>query len=133
MYKKTITYTDYNGVERTEDFYFNLTKAELRRRNYSTKGGFQEYVNKIINEKNSKELEHLFENLILESFGVKSEDGRRFIKSEELKKEFSETEAFSELYMELAGDENAASAFVNGILPKIPETNKSAPLQPSAK
>lgn len=119
MYKKTITYTDYNGVERTEDFYFNLTKAELRHRNYSTEGGFQNYVNKIINEKNAKELENLFENLILMAYGVKSEDGRRFIKSEELRKEFSETEAFSELYMELASNEEAASAFVNGILPKV--------------
>lgn len=118
MLKKSITYTDYNGETRTEDFYFNLTKAELAEMELSSDGGMQAYIEKIVNTHNNKELVQLFKDLILKSYGEKSLDGRRFIKNDELRDAFSQTEAYSELFMELASNADAASAFVNGIVPQ---------------
>ena len=120
MYKKLIKYVDYDGNEREEDFYFNINKAELAEMELSTSGGLEKMITRIINEKDNKEIVKLFKQLILMSYGKKSDDGRRFIKSPELSKEFTETEAFSELFMELAGDADAAAAFVNGIVPNVP-------------
>lgn len=117
MLKKTIRYVDYNGAERTEDFYFNLTKAELNEMNLSTTGGMEQMLRDIINAQDSPKMVAVFKELILKSYGVKSADGRRFIKSKELSVEFSQTEAYSELFVELLTDENAASSFINGILP----------------
>ena len=117
MLKKTITFTDYNGVERTEDFYFNLSKAELMEMQLSTAGGFLEVLKKIVATKDTPELVKLFKSIILKAYGEKSADGRRFIKSEELSTEFSQTEAYSSLYVELSTDTEAASNFINGIIP----------------
>lgn len=117
MLKKTITYTDYNGMERTEDFYFNLTKAELMEMEMGTTGGFAEMVQRIIAAKDAPAIIKIFKEMILKAYGQKSPDGRRFIKSEELREEFSQTEAFSILYMELATDDKAAAKFVNGVMP----------------
>lgn len=117
MLKKTITYTDYNGVERTEDFYFNLSKAELTEMELSTTGGLTEMIKKIVSEKNQPAIIRIFKDLVLKAYGEKSADGRRFIKSETLSEEFSQTEAYSILFMELATDAEAASQFVNGIVP----------------
>lgn len=116
MIKKTIKYKDYNGVEREEDFYFNLNKAEAIELDASYQGGYQELIKKIVDTNNKKELISIFKEILLKSYGVKSEDGKRFIKSEELSKEFSETEAYVELFMELASNDVAASEFMNGIL-----------------
>ena len=117
MLKKTITYTDFNGVERTEDFYFNLTKAEIAEMELSMPGGMSATVKRIIEAQDTKELIAIFKDLLLRSYGVKSPDGRRFIKKDELREEFSQTEAYSELFMELATEAKAASDFVNGIIP----------------
>lgn len=117
MLKKTITFVDYNGEERTEDFYFNLSKAELMEMQLSTTGGFLELLKKIIASKNTPELVKLFKTIILKAYGEKSDDGRRFIKSEELSNEFSQTEAYSSLYVELATNDVEASNFINGIIP----------------
>lgn len=117
MLKKAITYVDYNGVERTEPFYFNLSKAELIEMEYSTVGTFTSMIQNIIDAQDEPELIKLFKSLILKSYGKKSADGRRFEKSEEISKEFSETEAYVNLFMELARDSKAASEFVNGIIP----------------
>lgn len=117
MLKKTITYTNYNGVQVTEDFYFNLTKAEITEMEMSVDGGFAERIQKIVNAKNQPEIIKIFKKLILDSYGVKSDDGRRFIKNEQLKEDFSQTEAYSELFMELATNADEAAAFVNGIIP----------------
>ena len=122
MYKKSIKYVDYDGNEREEDFYFNINKAELAEMELSTSGGLEKMITRIINEKDNREIVKLFKQLITMSYGKKSDDGRRFIKSPELSKEFTETEAFSELFMELAGDADAAAAFVNGIVPSVPGT-----------
>lgn len=118
MLKKTITFTDYNGVERTEDFYFNLNKAEVMEMEMGTTGGFAEMINGIIAAKDVPALINIFKDMILKAYGQKSPDGRRFIKSKELSEEFSQTEAYASLYMELATDDEAAANFVNGIMPK---------------
>ena len=114
MYKKTITYPDYNGEEIKEDFYFNLTKLEMQ---LEKEGGLAEKIQAIVDSKNVPELIKIFKELILRSYGKKSDDGKRFIKSPELSREFTQTEAYSELFMELATDSDAASAFINGIIP----------------
>lgn len=117
MLKKKIKYTDYNGVEREETFYFNLTKAELLEMELMRKGGLENYLKRIINEQDQIKLVEIFKELILKSYGKKSDDGKRFIKNPELTEEFVQSEAFSELYVELATNSEAASAFINGIVP----------------
>lgn len=118
MLKKTITYEDFNGVERKEDFYFNLSKAEIMEMQFGTVGGLDVMLQKIVDAKDVKSIMNTFKMLILKAYGIKSDDGRRFIKSEEIAKDFEQTEAYSILYMELATDDNAAAEFVNGIMPK---------------
>ena len=117
MLKKTITYKDYNGVERTEDFMFNLTKAEILEMQLTKDGGMDAAIKKIVDAKDAPESMKVFKDLILKSYGIVSDDGRRFIKSKEISDSFAQTEAFSMLFMELATDTDAASAFVNGIVP----------------
>lgn len=117
MLKKTITYTDYNNVERTEDFYFNLTKAEITKMEMSTSGGLAEMIQKIVNSNDTPQLIKIFEDLIMASYGVKSPDGKRLIKNDDVREEFSQTEAYSILFMELATDAEKASEFVNAIIP----------------
>lgn len=117
MLKKTITYKDYNGNERTEDFYFNLNKAELMEMEMSTAGGLAETVDRIIKAQDAPTIIKIFKKLLLDSYGERSLDGKRFIKNDELKEAFSQTEAYSELFMELSTNAEAASEFVNGIIP----------------
>lgn len=117
MLKKTITFTDYNGNSRTEDFYFNLTKAEITEMEMGTTGGMAEMIKRIVAAQDAPAIIEVFKKLILKAYGVKSPDGRRFIKSKELSEEFSQTEAYSELFMELAQDAEKAAEFVNGIVP----------------
>ena len=117
MIKKTVTYTDFNGVKRTEDFYFNLTEAELTELEYGVEGGFRAMVKKIIDEENHGRLIEYFKKIVLLAYGEKSADGRRFVKSEEIRNGFAPTEAYSKIFMELANDDKAAAAFINGIIP----------------
>ena len=117
MLKKTITYTDYNGVERKEDFHFNLSKAEIMEMEMSTSGGLTELINRVVETQDAPTIIKIFKDLILKAYGQKSLDGKRFIKSKELSEEFSQTEAYSILFMELATNADAAAAFVNGIIP----------------
>lgn len=119
MLKKTITYTDYNGITRTEDCYFNLNKAEIAEMELSTPGGFAEMINKITASMDGKMIMKVFKELILKSYGEKSADGKRFVKSEELSEAFSQTEAYNELFMELITDSDAAAKFFNGIVPQV--------------
>lgn len=118
MLKKTITYTDYNDVERTETFWFGLSEAELTEMELSTVGGLSEMMRKIVATRDMPTMIKVFKDLILRSYGEKSPDGKRFIKSEELSSAFAQTEAYSILFMELASDDQAAANFVNGIVPK---------------
>lgn len=118
MLKKTIEYTDYNDVKRKEDFYFNLTKAEIMEMELSTTGGLAEMIQKIIDTQDTPQIIKLFKDLVLKAYGEKSADGKRFIKNDDIRDGFAQTEAYSELFMELATDANAASSFVNAIVPK---------------
>lgn len=118
MYKITEKYTDYDGTERTEDFYFNLTEAEITKMEFGVEGGLSAKLNRIIAAKDTPTLINIFEDLIKMSYGQKSPDGRKFIKSEELTKDFTETEAYSQIYMRLATDAKAATEFVNNVIPK---------------
>ena len=121
MLKKTITYTDYNGVERKEDFYFNLSKAEIMEMEMSTAGGLAEMINKVVATQDSVAIIKIFKDLVLKAYGEKSADGKRFIKIDadgrKLANDFAQTEAYSILFMELATDADAAAKFVNGIIP----------------
>lgn len=118
MYKITEKYTDYDGNEREEDFYFNLTEAELTDMELTTEGGLSAMLNRIIAAKDTAKLISVFKDLILKSYGQKSPDGRRFIKNDELTKEFTEVPAFSQIYIRLATDDKAATQFVNNVIPK---------------
>lgn len=117
MLKKRITYTDYNGTNREEDFYFNLNKAEIMEMEMSTSGGLTEMITRIIETQDAPSIIKVFKEIIMKAYGEKSPDGKRFIKSKELSEAFAQTEAYSELFMELASDSDAASKFVNGIIP----------------
>ncbi len=130
MLKKTITYTDFNGDKRTEDFYFNLTKAELTELELGKNGGLTGYIEKITNAQSGPEIIKLFKEIILMSYGEKDPEGKRFIKNDALREAFLQTEAYSELFMELASDDTAAAAFINGIVP-ADLSEKSASLTPS--
>ena len=127
MLKKTITYTDYDGLERIEEFRFNLTKAELMDMELTTVGTFSKLMQKIIDEKDMVRLAKYFKELILKSYGVKSDDGKRFIKSPELSEAFSQTEAYSELYMELLGNSEYAVKFIQQVMPKDLDQNEVVP------
>lgn len=117
MLKEKITYTDYNNNERTEDFYFNLSEAEIMEMEMGTSGGLAEMITRIVAAQDSPSIIKTFKDLLLKAYGVPSPDGKRFIKSEELSIEFSQTEAYSKLFMKLAMDAEAASKFINGIVP----------------
>lgn len=117
MLKKTITYRDYNDVERTEDFYFNLTKAEVLEMEMSVSGGLAEMITRIVAAQDQPSIMKIFKDLILKAYGEKSPDGKKFVKSDELSTAFSQTEAYSQLYVELATNADEASKFVNGIIP----------------
>ena len=117
MLKKTISYEDFDGNEITEDFYFNLTKAEIAEMELEVRGGLSATLEKITKAKETPVLIKIFKDLILRSYGVKSDDGKRFIKTKTMREEFEQHAAFSALFMELATDANAASEFVNGVVP----------------
>ena len=117
MIKITKTYTDFNGVERTEDFYFNFTEAELTEMELGIEGGMKGLIEKIIAEKNQKQIIEYFKKIVLMSYGEKSIDGRRFTKNDEIRDGFAPTEAYSMIFMELATDAKKAADFINGIIP----------------
>lgn len=122
MYKKTIEYTDYNGLKRKEDFFFNIKKSELIEMQFGRTGGFNEYLERITQTQDLPEVIKVLKEIIKLSYGVKSDDGTRFIKKapdgHSLADDFEQTEAFSELYMELATNADAAAKFVNSVFPQ---------------
>ena len=121
MHKETITYVDFNGTERTEDHYFNLGKTEITELEVSMPGGLAEYLMGIVNAKNVPEIMASFKKIILSAYGIKSADGRRLEKGEEISKAFTESPAYDVLFQRLflSGDVNAASDFINAIIPQI--------------
>ena len=124
-----MTYTDYNGEKRTEDFYFNMSRAEVTEMELSINGGLSAMIQRVTEEKDVPTIISIFKDLVLRSYGKKSPDGRRFIKSKELSEEFSQTEAYSDLFMELATDSAKAAAFVNGIMPQESQAKGTADLE----
>lgn len=118
MLKKKITYSDYNtGEQYTEEFRFNLNKAELTFMDLTTSGGLEMNLNRIVNTHDVPAMIKFFRELILKSYGEVSPDGKRFVKSDELSAAFEQTEAYSELFMELCTDADAAAAFIKGVVP----------------
>lgn len=132
MIKKTITFKDFNDNERTEDFYFNLTEAELIEMNLSVSGGLDQLVERITSAQDGKEIIKVFKEIILASYGVKSLDGRKFEKSDNIRKDFESTNAYSQIFTELATDDAKAAAFIKGVVSndlrkKIEEAEKTNP------
>lgn len=128
MLKKTLTYTDYNGTERTEDFYFNLSEAELAEMQLSVNGGFSEMLQRIIDTHDMPSIIKEFKEILLKTYGIRTPDGR-FEKSEELSRKFAQTAAYSDLFMLLATNADEAAKFVNGL---IPEDKQMSPAQIAA-
>lgn len=125
MFKKTIEYKDFDGNVRKEDFYFHLMESEIAELELSTAGGFTESINRIIQSQDVPEIINQFKTIILKAYGKKSPDGKRFIKNEALREEFSQTNAYSKLFMELATDDEAASEFINKIVPEELQQDES--------
>ena len=118
MLKKEITYENFEGEETTETFYFNVSKPEIIELEVDVQGGFGRMMERIVEANDTKLLIQEFKRIILLAYGVKSEDGKRFIKSDELREEFTQTAAYSELFMQLALDADAAADFIKAILPR---------------
>ena len=118
MYNKTVTYKDYKGNTRTEDFYFNLNKAELVELELSTKGGLTVTMDRIIAAQDNPTLFKIFKDLVSKSYGVLSDDGRKFIKNQEVLDDFMQTEAYSIIFSELATNAEAAAEFFNNVIPQ---------------
>ena len=129
MLKKTITYTDFDGNEKTKDCYFNLSKGELLEMELSSSGGLLNTINAIVEAGDNASLFAKFKNIVLKSYGVKSPDGERFIKSKEISEAFEQSNAYSELMMEICTDSDAASAFINGIMP----ADQRQPVDPAVR
>ena len=118
MLKKTITYVDYNGEERKEDFYFNLSKAEVMEMELSTTGGLAEMIQRIVAAKDAPAIIKIFKDLVLKAYGEKSVDGRRIDKPEEISRNFMNCPAYDKLFEKLTTDANYAYKFLIGLLPK---------------
>lgn len=118
MLKKTITCTNFNGIETTEDYWFNLTESEILEMQLGTAGGLDESIKQIVAGMDLPNIVKFFKDFVLKSYGIKSPDGKRFIKNDKIREEFSQTNAYNKLFMELAFDDNAAAEFINGVIPK---------------
>lgn len=127
MYKKVIKYEDFNGTQREETFYFNLSKAELMEMELSTKAGVEEMIRVLIATKDNATIVKTFKDLILKSYGIKSEDGTRFIKTQQLRDEFEQSNAYSEFFIELLSNPDEQVRFINGVVSGVnmPEMNES--------
>ena len=134
MLVERVKYKDFDGNEREEKFYFNFTEAELTEMELSTKGGLKNEIQRIMDSQDQSEIIKIFKNLLLKAYGVKSPDGKRFIKDEQLTKEFEQTNAYSQLFMKLAFDDEAAAKWINGVIPqeiaKELDTNTTPALTP---
>lgn len=119
MYKKTIKYVDFNGVEREEDFYFHMTKAEALKMEFSEKGGLSAAISEIAREEDTERLFRLFEKIIRMSYGKRSADGRFFVKKPEYADEFLSSEAYSNMFLDFMEDPSKGAEFVNGILASV--------------
>lgn len=126
MYKETITYNDYNDKERSEDFYFDLSQAELIEMEMTTPGGFTGMLDRAVNAQDYPTLFKAFKDFVYKSYGEKSADGREFMKSDAITARFVQTRAYSNLMTKLCSDSDYAAKFVNAIVgaaePNTPST-----------
>lgn len=118
MLKKTVQYEDFNGDKQTEVLYFNLNKSELLELEMSMAGGLEQFMNSIMETNDMSEMFRQFKRIVLAAYGVRSDDGKRFMKSPELLEEFTQTAAYDAFFMELVQDENVAADFIKGVIPK---------------
>lgn len=116
MLKRPIKYTDFNGKEVIEDFYFNLTQTELIELGLNETDTLTKAVASF-EAGNASGVVNEFKKIILAAYGVKSPDGRRFIKTAELREEFSQTAAYSALFMDIAIRDGAVDEFLQGVFP----------------
>lgn len=114
----TETYTDFNGTKRTEEFRFHFNQAELMEMELSTEGGFSARVQRIIDANSQSELIQIMKKFVVDAFGIKSEDGRRFMKDDNIRRAFVECPAYSKIFMRLATNSEAAAEFINGVTPE---------------
>ncbi len=127
MLKEKIKYVDYNGLEREEEFYFNLNKVELVELQLNTPGGFDKKLSEAIEKQDIPSIVSIVKDLVIKSYGVKSEDGKRFIKSKELTDSFVQSEAYNTLFMKIVSDADYATKFINSIIPVIDEVKPQIP------
>lgn len=127
MICEKVTYTDYNGTERTESYYFNLTEQELADLNFSTAGGIVKMIERTVNAKDEQEVGKLFKTFLDASYGEKSPDGRRFRKNAEILEDFRSSPAYSIIYMKLLTDMEEANRFLKGML-NVPDPAKTGDL-----
>ena len=123
MLKETIKYVDYNGEQREEDFYFNLSRAELIAMDYSVDGGLKEMIEKIVKEKDTVKIYKMFTDIIYKAYGEKSPDGKRFVKSTAISDSFIQTEAYSELIMKMISEPDYAAKFIEGVISINPNSD----------
>ncbi len=123
-----MTYTDFDGTERTENFYFNLTKAELAEWELCTNGGMTVKMTEIAQSNDGPTITKAFKEIIRKAYGEKSDDGRTFRKSEEISDRFEATQAYSDLFVELVTDVDKATAFINAIMPNDEQKNNVVPM-----
>lgn len=133
MLKKTITYENFNGETVSEDFFFHLSKAELVELELSHDGGLSEALKRIVAAEDGKGIVAEFKNIIIGAYGIKSDDGRRFIKNQQIREEFESTEAYSALFMELVTNTDAAIDFINGVIPSGMAEEAAALASPDLK
>jgi len=124
MIKKTVSYEGYDGNLYTEDFYFHLNEFEVTELEFSKDGGLAQTLERIVKEQDNRAIIAIFKELLIKSVGRKSPDGKRFVKNDEIRDDFIQSPAFSKLFMEMGNSADAAIAFVNGIIPKMPEFGK---------
>lgn len=122
MFKTTINYVDFDGVSREEDLYFNLTKMEMMDLELSVEGGFSNKLQELLNNNNSFEMFEIIKTFINKSYGVKSDDGRKFIKNDEVLNDFLQSAVYDEFVTSLITNEDNMNSFIIGIMPPIPNT-----------
>lgn len=119
MFQKAITYEDYNGVKKTKNFYFNLTRSEIAKMHLMTEGGLDQMIKKMIESGSNKEIFTYFENFVLSCYGEKSADGEEFIKNDEIREKFRNHPAYDVMFMEfIEGGDKAMSDFINAVVPR---------------
>lgn len=118
MLKKTFQYTDFNGNEQEETFYFNLSKSEVIEYELQERAGMSTTLQRIVEERDNQKILAHFKDLVMKSVGRKSDDGRRFVKNDEIREDFLASPAYDEMFIWLMSEPGAGAEFVNNVLPQ---------------